>query len=184
MKESQHIDELMFLCEKAKGATSFLEIGSRYGETLRSIAECMSFGARIVSVDLPNGPWGRMHSNFVLEEECKRLHALGYDVHLFLANSRDESVVSAVEALGPFDFVFIDGDHQYDGVKFDWETYGKMGKVVAFHDIIARQVPSGTGHVMQVPKLWEEIRHDYQHEVCIGKNSLMGVGVIYRDIVS
>jgi hypothetical protein len=34
-----------------------------------------------------------------------------------------------------FDVVFIDGDHEAEGVKSDHERFGGMGKIVAFHDI-------------------------------------------------
>jgi predicted O-methyltransferase YrrM len=38
---------------------------------------------------------------------------------------------------GAFDFVFIDGDHSYDGLREDWETWCCLtaaGGVVALHD--------------------------------------------------
>lgn len=181
MRESQHPTELAFLCEKAKGKKSFLEIGSRYGETLWAIGKVLAPKSRIVAVDLPNGPWGRQNSNIVLERVCNGLREMGHNVSLILNDSRDHRVINLVYDWGPYDFVFIDGDHRYNGVKADWENYGPMAaEMVAFHDVAAKMIVSGTGDLMEVPRLWNEIKDSHPHEVCIGKNSPMGVGVIYK----
>jgi len=68
----------------------------------------------------------------------------------------------------PIDFLFIDGDHGYDGVRADYELYAPLvrpGGIVAFHDIIqdhgsrfGRKTGCWTGEVHQ---LWAEIRDDH-----------------------
>jgi predicted O-methyltransferase YrrM len=78
--------------------------------------------------------------------------------------------------LGPFDLVFIDGDHRYEGVKADWENYGRLGKVVVFHDIVRH--PDGARNAPQVWRLWQELEGNKSQ--FIGPDSLMGLGVVCR----
>ena len=59
---------------------------------------------------------------------------------------------------GLFDMVFIDGDHSYDGVKQDFETYGPLvrpGGVIGCHDICNHGRPD-----VQVDVWWRSLRID------------------------
>lgn len=59
----------------------------------------------------------------------------------------------------PIDFLFIDADHSYDGVKQDWEMYSPLVKgVVAFHDIVYHRHRGNPPS--EVDRLWLEIRGD------------------------
>lgn len=167
--------ELEKLLSVAKGARSILEVGSRYGEVLKMLAHGMDGKGRVVSVDLPGVfPWGESDSAPFLTGAVEGLKAEGYDASLFLGNSRDPEIIKAVQDLGPFDFVFIDGDHHYEGAKADWENYGPMGKTVVFHDIIR---PSAERRQeLEVWRLWREIEGD--KEEFVGKESLMGLGIV------
>jgi predicted O-methyltransferase YrrM len=52
--------------------------------------------------------------------------------------STDSEVIAAVEAFAPYDFLFIDGDHSYEGCKADWDNYSPMvraGGLIGFHDV-------------------------------------------------
>lgn len=56
------------------------------------------------------------------------------------------------------DFLFIDGDHTYEGVKKDFEMYGqfvKKGGIIAFHDI--KDTQKHRDRQVEVAKLWNEI---------------------------
>lgn len=160
------------LLEWARGAKSILEIGSRYGYTLVDLAYQMDEKGRLVSVDLPEaGDWGSKGSGEVLERNIDTLLKQGYDAHLFLGDSKDKKIVQAVKDLGPYDFIFIDGDHRYEGVKADWLNYGPMGKRIVFHDI--RQPQPGENQALEVWKLWQELGGD---EAFIAPNSKMGIG--------
>ena len=78
---------------------------------------------------------------------------------------RDSHEPATVDALRgcvkgrPIDFLFIDGDHTYAGVRRDWELYSPLvrrnGGLVAFHDICHHRDPD-----MGVERLWAEIKHD------------------------
>lgn len=184
-----HAAEYAKLLEWASGALSILEIGSRFGYTLIDLAHAAKPGARVVAVDLPGaGDWGNADSEPVLRKNVAQLRAEGYDAHLFLGDSASEKISERVAALGPFDFVFIDGDHRYDGVLADWLSYGPLGARVAFHDI--RPPAPGENQNLEVWRLWREIsaseiRHypmgffsRQRKEEFIAPDSKMGIGLV------
>lgn len=174
MKLSQNPEELEMMLNfiKENNVKSVLEIGSRYGETLAAMAQVMPEGSRIVSVELPNGPWGRPDSLEVLRT-CMQTLGEKYDTHLLLGDSKSKTVIDVVESLGPFDFIFIDGDHSLDGVKSDWNNFGKLGKYVGFHDV---------NTTLDVTPFWNELKKDMLHVELISSSSpKMGIGIIYNE---
>jgi len=167
----QHPLELRVVREWVKDAQSILEIGSRFGDNLVFLAVSMG-GNRLVSVDLPGaeGHVEAIASRLSLKNNCKKLRDAGFDVTLILGDSHSEEVEDKVLPHAPFDVVFIDGDHTYEGVKQDWETYGSFGKQVIFHDI-------NPDNKLGVSKLWAEL--EGEKEEYIGHNSKMGIGRIW-----
>ncbi len=169
------------------GCASFLEIGSRNGISLAILARSLPPGSRIVSVDLPGGPWGKGCDGSQLKRVVADLRQAGYDAHLFLGYSADQAIVDEVWSLRPFDLCYIDGDHTYEGVKADFENYGPMiEKVLAFDDI--RTTTAKTFDKVSckpgVDRLWGEIRGSHNWEELIAPKrkggSAQGIGVIYR----
>jgi hypothetical protein len=106
----------------------------------------------------------------------------GYAADLIWGNSADPKVIEQVRRLGPFDAIFIDADHRLPGVTADWESYGPMGRIVAFHDIAWRRTPEWQGVRIDVPQLWASIKTGFRHEEIVrcptGKNN--GIGVLWR----
>jgi cephalosporin hydroxylase len=62
------------------------------------------------------------------------------------------------------DFMFIDGDHSYEGVKADFENFSglvKKGGYIAFHDITDSDYHRFYGCFVE--KFWKEIKDNYLH---------------------
>jgi cephalosporin hydroxylase len=174
----QNVDELNFMLGVIKkiGARSLLEVGSNFGGNLKQMASVMPQGSLIVSVDLPcdaTPKW--LNPLDTLKATCKELGLLGARVELFVGNSHSTQVVEAVRKFAPFDFAFIDGDHSYEGVKADWENYGPMAKVVAFHDT--------GGAVEGCSRFWQELKATgkYRTDEIVGRGISFGIGIVYKE---
>jgi len=69
--------------------------------------------------------------------ECDDRSLVFKEFELIKGDSTSQEIIDKVKAYGPFDFIFIDGDHTFEGVKADWENYKDMvrpGGAVGFHD--------------------------------------------------
>jgi predicted O-methyltransferase YrrM len=136
-----------------------LEIGTCRGGTLFSLCFVCQPDAKIVSIDLPNGPFGggygwlRVPIFHMFATGAQRLHLIRDDSHSQGTMDR----VNAILCTEQLDLLFIDGDHTYAGVKRDFEMYSPLvakGGVVAFHDIVEH--PPGSG--CEVSRFWNEVR--------------------------
>lgn len=111
-----------------------LEVGSLFGGTLWWWSHLPKIEA-LVSVDMPTD-WEPLRDGVrEARESWDAWFSKRCEFSLVDGDSRALSTIERVE--GPFDFVFIDGDHSYDGVREDWLNYGPMirpGGLVAFHD--------------------------------------------------
>ena len=159
-----------------EGIRSYLEIGSKFGASFDRIVRAMPKGSRGVSVDLP----GEGHaSRASLSQVGKNLSRDGYDVKIIWGDSTYGGVVANVKALAPFDAVFIDANHTLPYVTKDWENYGPLGRIVAFHDIAYVRKP-GSPKEIEVPQFWESIKGGYRHEECKLDGPHNGIGVLWR----
>ena len=159
---------------------SVLELGTARGGTLFLWTRVAAPSAIVVSVDLPGGKFGGGYSWFrkPLYNRFRR-----GDQHLYLirANSHDPATQERVRALfghRPIDFLFIDGDHTYEGVKQDWGAYATLvrpGGLIAFHDIAKSYDDT------QVQRFWNEIKNRFKHEeYVLDPHGLCGIGVISK----
>jgi predicted O-methyltransferase YrrM len=167
------------------GARSFLEIGSRAGGSLWYLANVLPRGSRIVSIDSAVGMGGNHPGQLESLTRCiKELSKLGYDAHLLRGKSSDAQILATARSLAPFDAVFIDGDHGWDGVNFDWRTYHVMAThIVALHDVAWEwnATMKISPDYIAVPKLWREIvAANSNTNVFIGNPvQNKGIGVVY-----
>jgi len=141
-----------------------LEIGTNYGGTLLLWCTVSAADATIISVDLPMGPFGGGYPRRKVPI-FRRFPTARQRLHLLRANSHSQDTKERVRRIlqaEKLDYLFIDGDHTYDGIRQDVEMYAPMvraGGVVAMHDI--RTYNSQTK--CEVEKFWDEIKRHYRH---------------------
>lgn len=171
----------LFEIVKALEPAAVCEIGAAGCGTTFLFARAAAPGALVVSIDLE------------LEEARRRASALfareGQRVVCLRADSHRPETAAEVERLlagRPLDFLFIDGDHSYEGVRLDFETYAPLvrpGGLIAFHDI----VPVAEGDVRHtvggVPRFWRELKARYpsaREIVAAPRQSAFGIGLVYK----
>lgn len=176
----QNETELLRFVEllKRERVNSFLEVGSKHGGNLWRIATALPAGSRIVSVDLP---WGDQSTLPHLQGCILELKARAYDAHLFIGDSTDPAIITQVKALGPYDAVFVDANHTLPYVTKDWQNYGPMGRLVAFHDIAWKR-ENLPAHKMpiNVPEFWRSIKDGFRHQEISEQPRDNGIGVLWQ----
>lgn len=161
----------------------FLEVGSRFGGSLWRIANALPKGSLIVSCDSGSGMGGKQPGATKSLRACiDRLSKDGYDAHLVIGDSQLDETISQVKPFAPFDAVFIDADHELRGVTKDWNNYGSMARIVAFHDVGWRR-PDGytNSKAVEVSILWDDLKTQYRSEDFIDRSAggNMGIGVLW-----
>lgn len=180
---TQHDDEIRWLWElvRAEAPRSVLEIGLDRGGTLFLWTRAAAPDAHLISMDTrPSGRLGQC-SPFALTRRrfarpSQRVDLLlGTDSHLRSSRTRVEEMLDGA----PIDFLFIDGDHSFEGVAEDFRLYSPLvrpGGVIAFHDIAQSATPATEG----VARFWREFaaQHPTEERVA-GADPGFGIGV-YR----
>jgi predicted O-methyltransferase YrrM len=139
--------------------TRLLEIGTAGGGTFFLLSRVAAEDALLISADLPEGRFGGGYPKW--RGQLIQSFARGrQQVHLLAADSHSPETLRQIQQLlksNPLDFLLIDGDHRYEGVKADFEMYSPLvrpGGLIAFHDI----VPGPSDKVGGVPQFWQELK--------------------------
>ena len=150
-QKPEEIEMLLNFLNNTKNKKFALEIGSNYGGTAYSLCHIYDY---VLTIDIKH------NENFDrIKEEFP-----GYDY--IIADSRSLDTIKAIKNLGiKFDFIFIDGDHSYDGVMNDYENYKQFLSSeghMAFHDIL----PTEENHEnnIYVDRLWRELDNQYKEK--------------------
>ena len=187
MQKAKELSSLISFLKKRK-LSIIVEIGTAKGGTFYVWCKIAQPKAVIISIDLPNGIFG---GGYTLNDTKKfrkykhgkqKLHFLRNDSH---KQSTKKKLIEILNG-NKIDFLMIDGDHRYAGVKKDFQSYSPLVKqngIIAFHDILFHpEIPK-----CKVDKLWNEIKTNYKHKEFIDKNDICergqwgGIGIIYYD---
>ena len=185
IRPMQSVEEFrsLYRAVARKRPQTVLEIGTFSGGTLYSWCRCAEPDALIISIDLPRGKFG---GGYIPQRApfYRAFRREGQEMVLLRSDSHSTETLKRVrEILGAkrVDFLFIDGDHTYTGVKQDFELYLPLvapGGLVALHDVHPRPKKPK----IEVHRFWKELKQVYpQHEEWIdlgGVNRAIGIGLI------
>ena len=150
------------------------EIGTDRGGTLYLWSKAIQPDGLIISIDLPRTyrkPLNRFFCSSFFETQR---------IHFLRENSQSAECQMSVQKIlngRKIDFLFIDADHSYEGVKKDFKLYSDFVRkpgLVAFHDILDE---------CGVDKFWSEVRPYYKHMEIVEdyKQRCAGIGVLLFD---
>jgi predicted O-methyltransferase YrrM len=162
---------------KSHNPQSVCEIGTADGGTNFLLSQAIPSVKLMIGVDL------------FVKNKFKLLHfsKSSQEIKFVDGSSYDDNTVNKVrQILGDrqFDLLFIDGDHNYEGVKKDFLKYRNLvreGGIIVFHDIVpdyfTRHGVKTGRWVGGVPIFWNEIKSLYQHWEFIENTDQDGLGI-------
>jgi predicted O-methyltransferase YrrM len=187
MQKEDELVQLVTLVSERRPRT-VVEIGTQHGGTFYAWCRTASPDATLVSIDLPDGPFGGVDR----PDLPRALRGFAHSrqaVHSLRLHSHEPATRAALEshlAGQAIEFLFIDGDHSLAGVSRDFEVYAPLvapGGLIAFHDIVEHpEYP-----VCQVDRLWRRLREDHRHVEFVvpgherGWGPWAGIGVLFVD---
>ncbi|QKY22030.1 class I SAM-dependent methyltransferase (plasmid) [Halolamina sp. CBA1230] len=203
MQLRDEIKTLTNLVEKER-PKSVLEIGTAKGGSFYIWSRHLDSVNRLISLDLPGGRFGGGYDE--QKTEIFREFSPSKNMDFVRTDSHQSATYDEVSDLvdDGIDFLFIDGDHTYEGVKQDFEMYSELvseGGIIALHDIAThpndeevvkrrrqnvedieeRHLSWGEGHSdCNVDQFWTELVEEYDTEEIIShpKQTWAGIGVI------
>lgn len=147
-----------------------MEIGTAEGGSLFCFCKLAQDNAKIISADLPPLTRELFYREYFkyFTKRKQKLHLLKGDSH------KNETLKKVKEVLNndKINFLFINADHSYEGVKKDFEMYSPLvrpGGIIAFHDMAT----SG------VKKFWDETKRQFNYKEILEENSSAGIGILY-----
>jgi cephalosporin hydroxylase len=155
-----------------------VEIGTADGGTLLLLCCVAEKDATLASIDLPGGKFGGGYSAWKIPlyqdfaRKSQKLHLLRGNSH---SDAMFQNLVSVLSGK-TIDFLFIDADHGYEGVRRDFQLYSPLvakGGLIGFHDI----APTSPGGEYGVRQLWNEVKPAYKWREIIADLNQRGFGI-------
>ena len=160
--------------------TRICEIGTAAGGTLALLCQVAASEARVLSIDTGYRS-EQIAANTRLAMRGQQVMCLAADSHA--AETLDEVKSWLVGA--KLDFLFIDGDHSFEGVSRDFALYRPLVRtddgIIAFHDIVpdfkTRFGIVTSADVGEVPKFWSQLKTEVEASEFIEDPEQDGMGI-------
>jgi glycosyltransferase involved in cell wall biosynthesis/GT2 family glycosyltransferase/predicted O-methyltransferase YrrM len=146
-----------------------VEIGTANGGTLARWLEVPS-AEIVISIDYPigiHGGQGFEERTYVISDALEQANLTNKQFFAINGDSKDPYLVERLREIlngKKIDFLFIDGDHTYQGVKGDYDLYEQFlneNSIVGFHDINDSQFHAEANCF--VSTLWSELKQQYEN---------------------
>jgi predicted O-methyltransferase YrrM len=127
--------ELECLERHAAERQTALEVGTHMGVSACRIARALAPGGQLFCVDPWEAPVGKVNPNFAIARREMRRQGVAGSVRFL----RGTSAAMESEMPPALDFVFVDGDHSFEGLRVDWRIvlrHLRPGGVVCLHDTV------------------------------------------------
>ena len=123
------------LTRHALGKRRLAEVGVWQGGTTRALRGVMAEDGVLFAVDpFPAGRIGINYQQWIAHGEVGRVHR-GQVV--WIRHGGAQAASDPRVAAAPFDFVFLDADHTYEGTRAVWDAWHPLvSDVVALHDAV------------------------------------------------
>ncbi len=125
------------LARHARGRKSLVEIGVYQGATTVRLASVMDPAGVFFAIDPYVGNRFGIDFNYLIARREVARRVMGRVE--WVRSTGAEAVNDPRLAGRSIDFLFIDGDHSYEGIQGDWEAWQPLlqpGAVVGFHDTV------------------------------------------------
>jgi|SRR5579862_577181 len=179
LRMTQASDEILWLLGvvRQQRPRTVVEIGTDQGGTLFLWPYAAADDALLVALDIRSlGVLGRW-SPYAIVRRALALQEQRVEL-LMPVDSHDPRTVERLERIlagRPVDFLFIDADHTYDGVRRDFELFSPLvrpGGIIAFHDVSAGAWPG-------VVRFFDELSSRYEHDSRVAEGPRRyGVGFV------
>jgi len=168
---------------KQQEPSIIMEIGTSRGGTFYTWCRYIDSAYKMISMNLPGSRfmfgtnYPEKYTRFLRQfSDDKKMYFLRCDSHSRKTIEKLQNVIGTEK----IDFLLIDGDHRYEGVKQDFEMYKEFVSehgMIAFHDIVPHPYSSDC----EVDKFWNEIKDSYDTEEIISSPDQIwaGIGLIH-----